>query len=149
MFSERYRLIKVILISAALLLLCLYSYQTALSGRLHRQQATKDQLYEGRIPVKFGFAKVTEVFDDGHIVLASGNNKYEIETNTKFIKTGHYVSLSGYHQSDGKLIVKKMVIHHYRWIKKGVSVVITFFILYLVVTHFRISWKERVLLERP
>ncbi len=148
MFSDRFRLLKIIMLSTFLFGLCLHCYLEVPS--FFRKISGGDNFFDTKRKdfIKIGFADVIKVQEEGNILIAYKGKKIEVKIKPMPIKIGEKISVEGYFLNNGILQAKAVTIHKYRWLKKVVSAVAAVLVVFLVLFNYRISIKERAVVER-
>jgi hypothetical protein len=123
MLSDKFRWVKILLLSAVLMSLCIHNFFTApallVNEVLERIRGTGNYTE----PVRFGFARVLQVREDGTARLLVWSEEVEVRQGDAAWKEGDQVSFAGWLTPDGSIDITSFTLHRARWLKKLVSLV--------------------------
>ncbi len=121
MLSDRFRLLKIALLSLLLTVLCLYNYIIGPPRLLSEVQARIARPAEQTAPARVGFARVIEVRDDGTARMLIWGHERVVQGAVETLQEGDIVSFTGLFTSGGRIDLQTVTVHRFRWLKKAVS----------------------------
>ena len=131
-----------------LLAVCLHSYRIGASHLQRTSRLFHDIQAANGVTVEIAFAKVVELLGEDRILLSSRGREFEVRTQVRPIRLGERISVTGPICKQGYVEAETVVVHRYRWVKKLVSAVAASIVCLLVMAHYRISLRDRCIVDR-
>ncbi len=143
MLSDRFRWLKILLLSAVLTALCVYNFFTAPAQLVAEVLARVQGTAQHTEPVKFGFARVLQVREDGTARLLVWTHEVEVRQGDAVWEEGDLVSFTGWFTPEGRIDVVSFTLHRARWIKKLVSLAAAVILLGVLFHRaFRLAFRR-------
>jgi len=139
MLSDRFRFLKIALLSLTLAGLCLYNFFTVVNRSLTFPPESVCGAGERGEPMKFGFCKVLEVSEAGTARMRVRDREVEIWTGDVALKKGDLVSFQGRFTPAGQVEVTSLTVHKRRWLKKGVSLLAALIFFFVMIRGVRLT----------
>jgi hypothetical protein len=136
MFSNRFRWLKVLLLSTVLSALCFGNYRTVPA---QIEQDLRERLShpgEQTEPIQVGFASVLNVHDDTTARMLVWGKPMDVVHGGERWKQGDVVSFSGWITKQGGIHVTSSALHTGRWVKKLVSLAAALSFFVILGIHF-------------
>jgi len=142
MLSDRFRWVKLLLLSSVLVALCLSNYLTA-PGRLEADiQERIRRPAEQTQPLQVGFARVLHVGEAGAVRLLVWGRQMDAWHEGASWKAGDVVSFFGWFTPQGRIHVTSFTLHGERRLKKLFSLLAAVVLVAALILRAS-SWKTR------